>query len=105
MMIPNDSMSSRTVTRMKRTAARRGWVTVEVSVIAGASYQAGASNCRAKFTRPCSRWHTHDALRRVKEVCYPLIDEGSTPHDPWLLRCICLPVARCCCSLCDADVP
>src|SRR5262249_21200456 len=50
-MIPNDSMSSRTVTRMKRTAARRGGVPVDVSVMTGASYQAVTPNCRMNFVR------------------------------------------------------
>src|SRR4029077_10506236 len=73
MMMPKDSMSSRTVMRMNSTAARRGVEAADVSLIADASYQAHASACRDKTI----------AGSASKRIC----ERVPTDHRlPWDLR-------------------
>src|SRR5262245_15270100 len=65
MMMPNDSMSSMTVTRMKSTAARRGVEAIGRSLMADASYQADTSACRDKTDSGSARKEFASELRRL----------------------------------------
>src|SRR6185295_5707583 len=75
MMMPKDSMSSRTVMRMNSTAARRGVGAVGRSFIADASYQAHTSACRDKTIATSRRdLRLSDMLRQI-----PTDQDGDIP--------------------------